>query len=313
MPSDFATYDPAALPPAFGLNNNGALCYMNSFMQALLSCTSFTDAVRASSEMDATETGRAVKEFVAAAFGPAPIATTSRILIALVNDLQARKPGALKYFGSGQQSASEFCDLLLEMIERPGGPTGMDHPVSRLFYHRSRCRVFCRSCEAAGAKNPGGDEVVDTKSMYFYGHYDGIRPVTSQEFSENILYHVSPVEDYRCERCNAKGGALRMYRITFVPEIFICHFNLYQTRAARYFPLQMRIPSGAGEIPYRLVGQVEHSGGLGGGHYTARVERRDAQNRVATHRANDSAVSAAEFGPSHLTYILVYHACDRAA
>ncbi len=90
-----------------------------------------------------------------------------------------------------------------------------------------------------------------------------------------------------------------------VPEVLVCLFNLYgRDRAARYFPPRFPIPGcGGTRLVFRQVPQVEHVGGLGGGHYTARGLRAGG----AVCAFNDAAVAASAFGPSPDVYMVFYH------
>jgi hypothetical protein len=124
-------YDGALAPDGFGLNNTGAICYFNSFLQTLAGCTAFTRAVLQNKDyLLQTGTGTAMLRFVEAFVGPegrrAPAQDvahhSSRVLGALVSDLRVRRPRALKNFGGGQSSASEALVLLLDMMEPAGQP-----------------------------------------------------------------------------------------------------------------------------------------------------------------------------------------------
>jgi len=324
-------YDPAAAPPAFGLNNTGVICYFNSFLQALAGCTSFTaEVLRAKqSYLCRTATGAAVADFVAAYTAVpqrADLATRSAaVLHALVADLAVRRPAVA--FGAGQESASEALVHLLDMMEPPDTA---DSPITRLFRHRFRCEVHCRGCKKVVSSEK------DHAVHFTLFEMDGLKtpPTTVESFSRAVRRQVSRTEDYRCPSCpcaacgTAAAGegaacaacgvprrpaaAIREYNLTMIPEIVFCMFNLYVgyggARRARFFPPRLEFPGRGDDILfYELVGQIEHSGSLSGGHYWARGRRAGG----AVHVLNDGAVSPGAFIPTVNTYVVVYHYAGR--
>jgi len=342
------TYDRTLVPPPFGLANTGTICYLNSYLQMLAGCSSFTRAVlRNEGYLGRTGTGRAVLDFVRAYCPPvqgaggvpqprlaADIpAHSARILGALARDLAARRPGV--QFGGGQESASELFIFLLDMMEppeaaeateglRPGeGPpakapghlvASVESPITSLFLHRFRCDLHCRQCR--GVVSSETDHAV----IFNLFHLDQMRvpPATVADFSKAIRLQVSETDGYHCPTCRAPTKAFRVYTLTMVPEVVICAFNLYTgyggSRRARYFPESVEFPAvGGGSLAFRLVGQVEHAGSLGGGHYWARGLRADNASCERVYLLNDTGMTPSTFGPSPNTYLLLYHFVGRTA
>lgn len=304
-------YDPEGAPEPFGLENPGSLCYFNSLLQVLAGCTAFRRAVLAAGPAGfETATGRALEEFFRRP--GAGRESAAGLYEALRSDLAARKPAALKAFGPGQNSATEAFLLLLEMLEAPGAP-GAEAPgaeaggrLAALFRHRFRCEIFCPRCRAPVSKTS------DSALSLYLGHLDGPAPPrTAEAFSRAVSCAVSAVEDFACPACPGapKGGAVRVYSLTMVPEVLFCHFNRYAPPPAsgRFFPEFLAFPAlGGGALRFRLVGQIEHSGGLEGGHYWARALRRGGSFCL-----NDAAVSRAPLAPTANTYVVVYHYAGR--
>lgn len=226
-------YDTRCAPKAFGLNNTGVICYFNSFLQMLASCTAFTRGVILNADyLRRTATGTAVVNFVTAyaAAYPAngacealvetrdhPIngieLLSSAVLRALVADLAVRRPHVC--FGGGQESASEALVHLLDMMEPPsaassaaasGGPVMSDpalavesasSPITSLFLHRFRCDVHCRKCKNIVSKT------TDYAVNFNLFHFDRMRPppATVADFSKAVRLQASTTEDYRCPAC----------------------------------------------------------------------------------------------------------------
>jgi ubiquitin C-terminal hydrolase len=133
-------------------------------------------------------------------------------------------------------------------------------------------------------------------------------PTNPESFSNVLLTHLSTTDDFFCYICNKKTETKRVYSLTKVPEIIFCLHNLYVEyggqRKSRYFPDQFKIDSiNGGKLVYKLVGQIEHSGSLSGGHYWARALRKGEM----VYMFNDLSVSSSNFISTPNTYIIVYH------
>jgi len=146
-------------------------------------------------------------------------------------------------------------------------------------------------------------------------HMDRRPPTSPEEFSKQLRIIVEPVTGYRCPKCKVETNGARISTLMMVPEILFCMFNLYEgfggSHHPRYFPLNLQIPARTGgDFNYQLVGQVEHSGGLHGGHYWARGLRKNASSdgeQLSIFLLNDMGVSPAKFMSTSNTYIIAYH------
>lgn len=165
------SYDSRLAPKAFGQNNTGVICYLNSFLQMLAGCTAWNRAVLMHSDyLRRTATGTAIVNFVTAYATQTPEGPVAReqvtdgiellsaaVLRALVSDLAVRRPHV--QFGGGQESASEALVHLLDMMEPPRSdpPSRVEHepadsPITSLFIHRFRCEVHCQKCKGIVSK-----------------------------------------------------------------------------------------------------------------------------------------------------------------
>lgn len=321
MSNQMDSYEPKFIPKPFGLNNTGAICYFNGFLQAIAGCTSFTKAVIKNEElMKRTLTGNAMIKFVKAYTGNQSDIEllSSTVLHALVLDLSVRRPHV--HFGGGQESASEALIHLLEMME----PTeGSGSPITNLFLHRFQDKVHCRICKNIVSTT------TDLAVNFNLFHIDTMqsKPQNEEEFSKAMRFQSSITEDYhcpvcpcvncgiaavdgKCPNCGSKSiaaTAIRIYNLTMIPEIIFCMFNVYGVRTSRYFPDQIKFPAvDGGELVYSVVGQVEHSGNIFGGHYWARGLRADGEKN-SVFLINDIHVSPSSFTPTPNTYIVVYN------
>lgn len=322
-------YDGRLVPPPFGLHNTGAICYLNSFLQVLAGCTAFTRAaLRAAARLGQTRTGAALVEFCRAytadggaeAQGAATLArvpgaavagASAAVLGALMADLRERVVG--DRIGAGQMCTHEFISQFLDMAAAPGDG-GSDvrgsavasiwaNPAAQPFAYRYKCRTLCVPCRAFVS------ERADTGVVIELYDYDRLKPppASPAEFAAAVRRPVERVEDFECPRCRGREPKARVYSLTSAPEVILVMFNMFDryggARRARYFPEAFDLPGAAGgRLGYLLVGQIEQSGGMGGGHYWARCRRAGG-----VYALNDSGVAPAAFGPSANTFFLAYH------
>jgi uncharacterized UBP type Zn finger protein len=333
-------YDSTLAPAPFGLQNTGALCYFNSFLQLLAGCTAFTRQVLKNEKlMRLTVTGTATYQFCAAyatiaddgqiVARPQPtdnIAQLSSVVFeALLADVRARRPDFELELGRGQADARMVMEMFIDMLELT--PDGDDSPggaavnaVTQLFRHEYDLTVSCR-CGRVHKPPPEGKMAV----FNLVSHLRRRFPETAQEFSSFIRKVAFWNDDYKCEDCKVRSKTITTYNLKTVPEILLCMFNLKTdqwpthvhsvsgqlvqknaggARIARYFPARLEFPAlGGGTIVFRLVGQAEHSGGNSSGHYWARGLRAGG----SVHRLNDTGTSPDRFGPSPETYLIAYH------
>lgn len=307
-------YNADLAPEPFGLSNTGVICYFNAFLQSLSSCTVFIETVLRNEELLNTNTGRAMFKFIRDVNRGEPVSHhSSVVLAALKADLRRRRPNVM--FGDNQESASEALVHILEMMIPEDAP--QFNEITNLFLHRYVCYTHCEHCKSVVSRE---------KDLAFnFNMFQSPPPTDANSFSLALRVHKSVTEDYKCEKCpcmhcgsgisdgkcsacgkpQRKTTAVRVYKLAMVPEIVFCMFNIYKTRIERFIPTDFGIPTrdGRKQHMYRMVGQIEHSGSLHGGHYWARGLR--SENRVFN--LNDSGVSPSRFESTPGTYIAIYN------
>ena len=325
-------YDIALSPNPFGLINNGVICYFNSFLQTLSGCTAFTAMVLKNEEyMSKTGTGLAMYNFVKLYMGygdpmSSDLASQTRIILnALITALNERRPGH-NTFGRGQESAHEVFILLLDMMEPIEHEveaestefssiiSSIKSPITKLFLHKCEWNTCCLQCHKNLSKKIDYGVIFD---MHHMESQDTINYIMTSlnikrnelnsppAFSKFIKTHISPVEGFMCPDCNSDANIYRIYNLRRIPEIVFCSFNIYyqQNRRVRYIPPYLEFDSSTDDkMRFNIIGQIEHSGSLGGGHYWARGLRKDK-----VYELNDLSVAPSSFQSTPYTYMVIYH------
>lgn len=229
--------EPIFLSKPAGLYNTGSICYFNSLLQVLASCTSLRYLLKSDSELS-----NVFKEHITTEFDPM---ASSIILSALTSKLP--------HFGHGQESASEALNLLLNAIN--------NNALTNLFIHRFKYTIKCLSCFYTTEK------INDHSILFELFHISEVTP-------QNMSNQRSILHDYKCEKCN-NIGAVKTSKLTMLSEIIVCLFNVYHTKVIHPFPQYLEFSGIDKKLKYMAVGQIEHSGTLSGGHYWARALRND--------------------------------------
>lgn len=259
--------EPIFLPKPAGLYNTGSICYFNSLLQVLASCTSLHHWKSRS----VTNLEDEFEKFIVNSSNFDPMASTI-----LLNALRKQVPN----FGKGQESASEALTLLLNTIDNV--------TLNNMFIHRFKYNIKCLSCFHT-------TELVKDHSILFELFH------ISEINEDNMLNYKTIVSDYKCEKCN-NLGAVKHARLTMLPEIIICLFNVYYTKSIHNFPEFLEFPSFNKSLKYKVIGQIEHSGSLNGGHYWARALRNSG-----IYLFNDNSYYISKIEPTANTYIVIYH------
>lgn len=122
----------------------------------------------------------------------------------------------------------------------------------------------------------------------------------------NILQTKNPFYDLICKDCKSiynekKTTATINYRLTKVSPVMIILFNKYQGKYLFPYPDKFTIGKET-KFTYQVVAQIEHSGGMEGGHYWAIASRKNG-----TFTLNDSSASPGSLSPTESSYLVFYH------
>lgn len=261
---DLIPFSDDKVPPSFGLNNPGVLCYLNSLLQSLVSLSSFVETVLKNPDyMKKTKTGNAMYNFISNASIGADVSNcSSLILSALMEDMKERN--STSNFGSSQESASEAFVLILDMMT-PVGTKPSECPLSKLFAYRTSCKTVCKGCKNVTSSIDEG---------YTHNLFSNVNRALIEE---DVTTQCSEISQFTCEKCGAKGPAGRCYQLSMISEVLVCTFNIYRTRnEVGKLPdsLSFRCLNGKKSI-HKLASKVIHFGTVNGGHYITHCNRHD--------------------------------------
>lgn len=262
------------LPNPRGLPNTGVICYFNSLLQCLLSCSALNNFVINTSENSMVLDS--YKKFVNAYFGG-----FSNENISLLNVLLKYLNSKNKHisFGKGQEDANECFNLLVDSFEC--------RKLEMLFEHRYRVYTFCDECSFTSEGYTDEQLVIDLSTVEIKG-----------DINEYIYNQEIICEDYKCTKCGSKKRKIQKRKLTMVSEVLVVLLKKYQQKSLVEMPNNLKF----GSFRYELVAVSEHSGSMNGGHYWAKAMRAKGAFNL-----NDSSVSTDALKPTQNTYLLFYH------
>jgi hypothetical protein len=235
-------YQKQLAPKAFGLQNNGVLCYLNSLTQSLISLPKFVNEI---------------------AKYNSPI---SGEIQSIINQTKSDTVGIMQLLtptiqGGRQEDVQECFQVILSLF---GGNTVRSNTVEECFHIRYETTIKCACGYGRKLDNEPPEVWVD---FPYYVH-------TVKEFESIIRYSESPLPGYKCDKCGRVGSSKSSRTLKRLSEIIVVVFkNKYIEKNVQYFPHMMNFNSINGVLSYRVVAKIDHSGTQGGGHYTATVLR----------------------------------------
>jgi ubiquitin C-terminal hydrolase len=225
--------------------------------------------------------------------------------------LHVQKNKQLQEFASGQQCAREGYHYLMESLEDFDG-------IQNLFLHRYKTMLYCFDCKEWVSKvdcNYSLFEVqanLKTEQLERFKQFDD----SSMDMNQFLTRQDGYVDkDYRCPKCEVSSEKYRRNVLVMAPEVLVVMSKKYtmEQKLDVYtdFPKTLIFKGHDKKedklfpMYYEAVAQIEHTGGLNGGHYWAICRRNDGWYNI-----NDTRVTKSEFKPTKNTYIVMYHIMD---
>lgn len=310
MANTYKLYDPKYTPAAFGFHGNGVICWLNSLLQGLLSCSVLNKTLLENKHM--FYDNQFALDYIAIVEGAVngnlqvPSSANIKLLDSLLAEMKKR--GLVSKFksngqdfGVGQNCADEGLVIIIDLFDKPDRPF-----IGKLFKNRHILTVKCPQCDEV-TNDPPKDESFQIEL------FTNLKLVQEKDFRDYILAHRSLVDEWKCEKCNnIHKKIFRVEQICMLREILIIVFNQSNSTEHRWFPQHLQFSSHSPDLTltYELVAQIEHSGNQFGGHYWARCLRKLSNGELAWVSISDAAVSPSEYAPTPNTFVVIYNLKD---
>ncbi len=305
---DLIEFNSNLLPIPFGLYNNDVLCYFNSLIQCLLSCTCISEYVLLNEDkirenkflwiytqllkkyLNVEETNKEKYKGI------------EKINLLLFNEFSILLKNKNIEFGYSQEDCGELLILLLDMIN--------DDYIYNLFYSKYQCDIYCKNCKhITSIKHDINIEFeIDVDNITrFYLNSEVDKNLS--DLNKFIRNNYSNCDGYICKACN-KNNIIKINRLKLIPTIITIVFNKYTEK--KYFKYESEL-SFIDKIKnvkhnYILISSIHHDGNMNYGHYFIKTYRNDYEKKKnCIFEINDSIFEKSTFEPINNTYILFYH------
>lgn len=289
----YAVYNPAEVPEPFGLYNTGVICWCNSLLQVLLSCSSLNETLlkNANALVDNPLATEYIQILRATTKTPGPInhaalaLSGQNILKAFIHAIRLRGQSVGQW--TSQECVNEAFTMFIDIFNC--------EPVSKLFTNIYELSITCDGC---------GKTVSTIRDKSYSVHmFHGFKLKTEKQFCTWIRAHISENDHFACTCGKVMSKYNRIEKLKMLSEIVVIVFNKFYVKSNIWFPDQLHFDTKNNTVlTYRLVGQIEHGGNMQGGHYHARALRGDSFKCF-----NDASVSEQPAGSTPETYMIVYH------
>lgn len=302
-------------PDPFGLQNNGVLCYFNSLIQCLLSCSAFNETIddlnkKVEEYMNNDEEILTIEKYIKKSY---EISKEYQQLREFVRENDVKSAYVLATLISKKRDQShlqwnisphrqeDIHEGFILMME------ALSNQYDSIFSTRYALIIYCFECDhkiVVPKESSPTELVIEIPDANF---------TTQEQYENYIKSHRQAPEDYKCENCGikntpTKSSIYQNYKIARLSSVLILLLKgnqqqLYNhmSRRGQWFPQELEFTSMNGPLNYKLVAQAEQFGTLGGGHYTATCLRDQVYN------FNDASVSPSGFNCTANTYMLFYH------
>ena len=303
MNSNLVKFNDKYLVHPFGLLNNSIICYFNSLIQLLMSCTSINEYL-IHNENKFTNSNfmkiyiSMVKKYINEDNISNNSSETNNLL--LFNEFLQLIKNKNITFGYNQEDAGELLIILLDVLD--------DKYIYNLFYNKYKCDIYCKKCKKS-------KEIADDIAIQFELDVDNIPKFTLQSKIDKDLHSMnkyiknnySDLEDLECEYCKEKK-MIKLNRLLLVPTIILVLFKKFSEKQSYNYPLEIYFINKTENKKhnFKLVSSIHHNGNMSSGHYYTK-SLRNYKKQVTSYLLNDIHYEQSNLQPEDNSYILAYH------
>jgi len=308
--SDLQLYDESYLIKPNGFINIGALCYSNSLLQCLLSCTSIFKTLIQNKDKPHIKQNLLAQSLINLYNNIVEGKDVSSMNIPIwreILNISQKRLGGI-HMSTGQEDAHEGLCMFLESMDNIG-------EVKRLFQHRYRTQIYCDNCKRNTVDKYETNLTFEVQPTLHNEQLDKFkdrdvyynRTMTLNDFIRVQNGYVD--EKFKCPVCSVASSKFQRTTLTMAPEILPILLKKYHEKINTDFPRYIEIPMINSDrvLKYKLVAQSEHVGNQHGGHYYSVCLRKDINNKLNWYLLNDNSTQLVNQAPTPSTYILFYH------
>ena len=301
--SDFLLYP-------FGLYNNSIICYFNSLLQSLFTCTSITEYLLKNETKFINNNFmklyiNIIKKYINSSTESHYLLENSNLI--LFNEFLNIIKNKNIHFGYNQEDSGELLVLLLDIIN--------DKYINSLFNHKYKCDIYCKCCKKIiGIKQDESiqfemdiEEINNNFLKYKIDH-------NLPNLNKYIRNNYSTLTGYECKNCK-NNNVIKINRLTTIPTIIVINLNKYLKKDNYNYPIELSfINKEINKLyKYKLLSTINHSGTMNYGHYISKCIRKNYEYKNITDSKyqvfvlNDNSYQKDTFKSDCNAYILVYH------
>ena len=224
-----------------GFINHNSICYLNSILQCLLSCSKFVKyivKIRDEYTQNNNKLGEAFLKLILKNAKNDPETPYMSMEINKIMNI------------NGQQCASE---MLLKLID--------DLKLEKLFEQKIEKSLYCMNC----------NKIVSVKYDIAYIHNYTDSENNNDDSNKKINMNFNCIDDYNCDKCKKKTKLIMLNSLEKTSDIFVISFNKYIKKDIVNYPHILSLTNKKNK--YKLVGIINHHGNIMSGHYWAEVIR----------------------------------------
>jgi uncharacterized UBP type Zn finger protein len=311
MPESLIPYNDKFVPTPFGLYNTGVICYFNTLLQSLMSCSSLNHYFLINENMFKQNNNylailyiNLLKQNLNNRNNNRPVFNSSAILNQLILMYRQKNNNNI---GSGQEDIGEFLIFFLDTIN--------NKYIEKLFIHKYQCDILCMNCKKV--HNIPNDlsfqfEIpLDTQDSYEMDYLYKYK-TNAIDISKYIRNNVSHIRNTICSNCKVENQLVKMSRLKYIPTILVINFNKYKHKKLFQFPTFIEYTNALLKKKYIfiIISSAEQSGSTIGGHYVCKAKRKVINGTNIESKVflfNDISYQESDILPTLNSYIIFYH------